>query len=131
MANHSRLNNQAQLSQRVFLILAWVFAISIVVQTFIAGLALFSNYSYWTYHTSFVVWFQFIPIIMLALSFVGNMPKPIRWKSAGLFILIVPLQYANVHIPGLGALHPVIALVLFWLALNVIKNAGRQKWEKA
>jgi len=119
----SNLNSRVQYSRLVFLILAWIFTVSIVVQTFIAGLAIFTNYSYWTYHTTFVVWFQFIPILMFLLSFTGQFPKLIRWQVAGLFLLIVPFQYVSINIPGLGALHPVIALVLFWLILNVIKKA--------
>jgi hypothetical protein len=60
---------------------------------------------------------------MFLLSFTGQFPKLIRWQVAGLFLLIVPFQYVSINIPGLGALHPVIALVLFWLILNVIKKA--------
>lgn len=80
----SNLSSRVQYSRVVFLILAWVFAVSIVVQTFIAGLATFTNYLYWEYHTTFVVWVQFIPILMLILSFTGQIPKLIRWKVAGL-----------------------------------------------
>src|SRR5690625_4734 len=121
----SNVYSRIQNSGLVFLVLAWIFTVSIVVQTFIAGLAIFTNYSYWTYHTTFVVWFQFIPILMLVLSFTGQFPKLIRWQVSGLFLLIVPLQYITINIPSLGAIHPVIALVLFWLVLNVIKKARR------
>ncbi|WP_026581570.1 DUF6220 domain-containing protein [Bacillus sp. J33] len=119
------LNSRVQYSRLAFLTLAWIFSVSIAIQTFLAGLAIFTNYSYWTYHTTFVVWFQFIPILMLVLSFTGNFPKVIRGQVAGLFLLIVPLQYISVNIPGLGAIHPVIALVLFWSVLDVIKKAGK------
>lgn len=110
-------------SRSFFTVLAWVFAFCVVIQTLFAGLAIFSNPSYWSHHTSFVPWFQFIPIIMLILSFSGKLPIVLRWQCAALFVLIVPLQYANVHIPGIGAIHPVIALVLFWLALQVTRKA--------
>ncbi|QGH33686.1 hypothetical protein GI584_06490 [Gracilibacillus salitolerans] len=119
------LNNRVQYSKLAFLILAWIFTVCLVAQTFIAGLAIFNSSSHWVHHTTFVVWFQFLPIIMLVLSFTGQFPKLIRWKVVGLFLLIVPLQYMSVNILGLGAIHPVIALVLFWLALNVIKNTEK------
>ncbi|TQS71841.1 hypothetical protein DX933_14760 [Ornithinibacillus gellani] len=121
----NRLNKKIQLSRNIFLIFTWVFAISVVIQTFIAGLAIFTDYSYWSYHTTFVIWFQFIPILLLVLSFTGRLPKLIRWQVVGLFLLIVPLQYASIHIPGAGAIHPVIALILFWLAITVIKKVGK------
>src|SRR5690625_8018905 len=98
----SNLNSRVQYSRFFFLILAWIFTVSIVVQTFIAGLAIFTNYSYWTFHTTFVVWFQFIPILILVLSFTGQFPKLIRWQVAGLFLLIVPLQYVTINISSLG-----------------------------
>ena len=123
----AQLNNRFQYSRVSFLILAWIFTISVVIQTFIAGLAMFTNYSYWAYHTTFVIWFQFIPILMLILSFIGRFSKLIRWQAAGLFLLIVPLQYASINIPGMGAIHPVIALILFWLALMVIKKVSRME----
>jgi|SRR5699024_1839239 len=122
------LNNRIQNSRIGFLILAWIFAVCIVVQTFISGLAIFTNYSYWAYHTTFVIWFQFIPILMLVLSFSGKLSKLIRWQVVVLFFLIVPLQYVSINIPGMGAIHPVIALVLFWLVLRIIRKVRGIKY---
>jgi hypothetical protein len=119
VSNSNRLIHYFRVS---FLILAWIFVISIIGQTFIAGLAIFSHYSYWNTHTQFVVFFQFIPVLMLVLSFLGKLSKQIRWQSASLFLLIVPLQYISINVDGLGAIHPVVALVLFALAVNVIKK---------
>ncbi|WP_440119907.1 DUF6220 domain-containing protein [Paenibacillus sp. QZ-Y1] len=90
-----------------------------------AGVVVFTNYSYWAHYTTFVIWFQFIPILMLVLSFTGKLSKLIRWQVVGLFLLIVPLQYVSINIPGMGAIHPVITLVLFWLVLTVIKKVRR------
>jgi hypothetical protein len=59
---------------------------------------------------------------MLVLSFLGKLSKQIRWQCAALFLLIVPLQYISINVDGLGAIHPVVALVLFALAVNVIKK---------
>ncbi|GAB2575311.1 DUF6220 domain-containing protein [Gracilibacillus alcaliphilus] len=122
------MSNQAdkiQYSRRFFLILAWIFAVCITVQTFLAGLAIFTNHSYWAYHTTFAIWFQFIPILMLVLAFMGQLSKRIQWQVTGLFLLIVPLQYVSVHVPGIGAIHPVIALVLFWLIVIIIQKVSR------
>ncbi|WP_339185055.1 DUF6220 domain-containing protein [Oceanobacillus sp. FSL W7-1293] len=78
-----------------------------VVQTLLAGTAVFNNYAYWEYHRIFVIGFQLIPILMLILAFLGKLSQKIRWEVAGLFLLIVPFQYVSVHIPIIGALHPV------------------------
>jgi hypothetical protein len=58
-----------------------------------------------------VHWFQYAPILMIILAVVGKLLTIIRWQSVGLVILIIPVQYVTVHIPSLGALHPVIAEV--------------------
>ncbi|WP_077602927.1 DUF6220 domain-containing protein [Oceanobacillus sojae] len=109
-------NSRVYYSRQVFLVLAWIYAVCIVAQTLLAGMALFNNYAYWGYHTTFVIWFQFIPILMLMLAFTGQLSRKIRWKVAGLFLLIVPLQYVSVHVPVIGAVHPVTPLILFWLS---------------
>src|SRR5690554_3543660 len=107
--------SQIRYSRLGFQLFAWIFLISIVIQTFLAGLAMFTDYTFWGYHTTFVVWFQFIPLVLLILTFTGKLPKSLRWQCIGIFLLIVPLQYMSIHIPNLGAVHPVIALLLFWL----------------
>lgn len=68
---------------------------------------------------------------MLLFSFLGRLPLVLRWKSAALTGLIV-LQYATVKaavdfpfLNWLGALHPVIALLLFWFALSVFRQANK------
>lgn len=118
-----RFDRSIEYSRTIFIVLAWLFALSVLVQTLLAGLAIFTNPTYWGHHTSFVPWFQFIPILMFGLSFSGKLPSTLRRQCAVLFVLIVPLQYANVHIPGMGAIHPVVALVLFWLAIQVARKA--------
>lgn len=118
-------NHRVQYSRQVFLVLAWIYAICVVIQTLIAGMAVFNNYAFWEYHTTFAIWFQFIPILMLILAFSGQLSKKIRWEVVVLFLLIVPLQYVSVHVPIIGAIHPVTPLILFWLILLIIKQATR------
>jgi hypothetical protein len=121
-----RFDRSIHYSRIIFMVLAWLFALSVLVQTLFAGLAIFTNPTYWSHHTSFVPWFQFIPIVMFGLSFSGKLPSTLRWQCVALFLLIVPLQYANMHIPGMGAIHPVVALVLFWLAIQVARKTTVQ-----
>ncbi|MBY7141970.1 hypothetical protein KFZ56_02480 [Virgibacillus sp. NKC19-3] len=121
----TQFNNRIHYSRQGFLVLAWVFVICIVAQTFIAGMAIFNNYAYWGYHTTFVIGFQFIPVLMLILAFTGRISKRIRWQVVALFLLIVPLQYVSVHVPVIGAIHPVVPFVLFLLTLRIIKQVKR------
>ncbi|MDB5054090.1 MAG: hypothetical protein JWM44_2140 [Bacilli bacterium] len=111
----------------VFAFLALIFAACIIVQVFLAGLAVFVNKDDWGPHTSFIHVFEFVPILMFAVSFIGRVPSRIRWNSLGLFIMII-LQYITAKaLSGmwLAALHPVIAIFLFWNALTIVKQSWR------
>ncbi|MBS4196715.1 DUF6220 domain-containing protein [Lederbergia citri] len=110
----------------IFTALSVLFFIAIVCQVFIAGVALFADSSQWAVHKSFVVYFEFIPIVMLVLAFFGGIPKKLRWHSLALY-LMVALQYMTVGLTGkfpyISALHPVIAMLLFWLSIVVLRSS--------
>ena len=106
-----------------YLALAWMLLLSILIQIFLAGMATFGDPAHWTKHAAFVHWFEFIPILMLIAAYLGLLPKPLRWQSAGLIVLLL-FQYATAHIPYTGALHPVIAMLLFWQTAVVIRKGN-------
>jgi hypothetical protein len=120
----NRTNGRVPFSGYVFLLLAWGLVICVCVQTFIAGLAVFTDPSHWKNHRVFVHIFESLPLLMLIFAFAGKLPGSFRWQSAGLIALIF-VQYFTANFPGAGALHPVIALVMFWFSIMVAKNAGR------
>ncbi|WP_099159206.1 DUF6220 domain-containing protein [Virgibacillus ndiopensis] len=117
---------ESRLIHGIFAILAVLFFLSIVIQVFLAGVALFVDYGQWNYHTTFVHYVEFTPIVMLIISFFGGIPKSLRWQCAGLYLMII-LQYITIQLLGsisyLTALHPVIALVLFWRSLVTASTA--------
>ncbi|MBD2868117.1 hypothetical protein IDH41_05995 [Paenibacillus sp. IB182493] len=106
-----------------FRILAWLFVACVVAQTFIAGMALFGDPAAWKSHTTFVHLFEYLPFFMLISSFAGSMRVRLRWLSGALLALIF-VQYATANIPEAGAVHPVLALLLFWLSLHVARAGG-------
>lgn len=108
----------------VYLALAWLFAACVVVQVFFAGMAIFVDSARWQWHTSFIHAFEFLPFLMLLVAFIARLPIAIRWLTIALFGLIF-LQYFTANFGGLaGAFHPVNALLLTWLAVNL---AGRTR----
>jgi hypothetical protein len=113
----------------IFALLALIFMICVVTQVFLAGMAVFVDQN-WKPHTSFVRIFQFIPILMFAVSFIGRIPNRLRWSSFGLIIMII-LQYVTAKaFSGIwvAAFHPVIAIFMFWNALMIVKQS--LKWFK-
>jgi hypothetical protein len=109
-----------------FSIFSLLFFISIIIQIFLAGVAIFADIGHWSYHESFIHYFEFVPIGMLILSFFGGIPKMFRWQSAGLYLMII-LQYVTANligkVPYISALHPIIAMILFWRALVIVQES--------
>lgn len=105
-----------------FFLLAWIFALCIVIQVFIAGMAIFDDPENWRKHTSFVHLFEFVPIVMFILGFPARLSKVMIWGSLGLYALIFA-QYATANLGS--ALHPVIALILFWGSFAIARRSFR------
>jgi hypothetical protein len=107
--------------------LARVFAVCILVQVFLAGLAVFVDEAYWASHSSFVHYFSFLPLVMILLSFIARLPVSFRLQSIRLFGLIIAEFITAVlssKIGFLSALHPVIALVMFISAMSLAKQTA-------
>ncbi|MDQ0115353.1 DUF6220 domain-containing protein [Paenibacillus harenae] len=107
-------------AQAAFVVLAWLFVACVVVQTMLAGMAVFANPEHWSSHVIFVRFFEFLPFLMLIFSFAAKLPVPLRWQSFGLYAIIF-IQYMTANLPGAGLLHPVIALFLFWFSVRIAK----------
>jgi hypothetical protein len=86
-------------------------------------MAIFNDAGQWSSHVAFVHFFEFLPILMLIFAFAGRLPGALRWQTVALFALIFT-QYFTANLPGAGAFHPVIALVLFWLSFKVARRAA-------
>ncbi len=67
----SRLVQGARLG---YILAAWAFALCVMVQVFLAGMALFVESSWLATHVSFVHTFEWLTIVLLVLAFVGRMP---------------------------------------------------------
>jgi hypothetical protein len=101
---------------------ALLFPACVVVQVFLAGLAIMVSGSFIGAHKSFgyvIIWF---PLILLLLALVGRLPRSISGLTALLAVLAF-LQPLLIKVPNalglpiLSALHPVNALVVFTLPL--------------
>lgn len=111
-----------------FVILAAIFAMCITIQVFLAGLSIFVDPIHWAKHTAFVHMIEFVPLLMLVLSFIGRLPVKLRWQSAALFVLVFVMYFTANFIsvsPIVAAFHPVVALALFWLSIRIVPLAWR------
>lgn len=109
----------------IFNLLAVAFILCLLVQVLFAGLAIFAGES-WSRHTSFVHMFEFLPLLMFILSFFGRIKGAARWLSLTMMALIFA-QYATAEsvadMKYLAAIHPVIALVIFWMSIETLRRS--------
>ena len=120
----NRKDRMTRIARIAYIGLAWLLVACIAVQTYLAGAATFADASHLNRHTAFVHIFEIAPLLMLALAFAGRQPAALRWRPLAMFALIIA-QYATANAPAAGALHPVIALVLFALALATARKASQ------
>lgn len=104
-------------SQRIFVVLAWALLISIIIQVYLAGMAIFLDGSFWKKHEAFVRIFEFIPALMYIFGSAGGIPQKYKAWSMMLFLLC-NLQYYTPY-GWMGPIHTVSALGIFMISLYV------------
>lgn len=109
-----------------YLVLSGLFAASVAVQVFFAGLGVLVNPTYFGWHTNFA---HVIGPLLVALIVTGVLGRVGR-RSLGLTLLVLVLswlQYVSIYaLQGVPrALHVVNALALFWLALHLVQCSWR------
>lgn len=116
----------AHITRVLFIIFAYLLALCILIQVFLAGLSIFSSPTYWAFHKTFVVYFEFLPLLLMILALLGRTRHALVWFSLLLQAQIV-LQYVFVYLPisVVAALHPVNAVIMFWLTIYVARLAMR------
>jgi len=111
----------------VFKAMVMIFAICILVQVFLAGLALFWNSAEWASHRGFAILTIIVSILNLVLSFIARLPLSLRLRSAGLFGIIILIAVSAKLPSGIGylsALHPVLALMLFFGTVSLVQKTN-------
>ena len=103
---------------------------AIALQVFLAGLSLFVGAKWWQIHMLTGSLIGILPLLLIALAFVGRLPRAYPLVSV-LLLGQVFLQSALIEIgtnagaPWLAALHPVNALALFLVSLLLLQRARR------
>lgn len=111
-----------------YVLLAGVFAVCVLVQVYVAGMAVFVDPENWSLHATFVHVFEPMLLPLLAVALLGRVPRRLKLAPVGLFAL-VSVQYATASMFGsaVAAIHPVNAVVIFVVAAA----AARRAWTLA
>ncbi|MCO8243079.1 DUF6220 domain-containing protein [Haladaptatus sp. AB643] len=104
-----------------------LFAVCVVVQIYIAGMAVFIDPANWGMHMGFVHAFELLPLLMLVVAFLGGLPRTFKAIPVVLSVLI-SVQYATAHLYGsyVAAIHPVNGMVILGVAVDGTKRAWSQ-----
>ena len=113
-------------ANRLFRILVWLFLIAIFAQLFLAGMvAVAEELKDWSLHAALGHMLAFILIPMLIIMYVGQASREVKLLTWVLFAVWFVQVYVLVillreSLPVASALHPVLALIDFWLALRLL-----------
>ncbi|HEX6482125.1 MAG TPA: DUF6220 domain-containing protein [Ktedonobacteraceae bacterium] len=111
----------------IYLIIAWLFPVAILVQVLFVGLSLFTGQSYWDAHIGFGHSIGILPILLVILGYLGRLPRRtiiLTWLALGTYLVQAEVFAAiRADAPFFAAFHPVLALVLFALAVIIALRA--------
>ena len=113
---------------RIYLALVWLYLVGIVVQTFLAGAALFYPARDFELHRNLGWTLHLVPVLLLIAAVAGRVGRELIWWTVALLVVqgIQPLLPGfKADLPWVAALHPVLALAIFWLAITIGLKAWR------
>jgi len=108
--------------------LAWLYVASLLIQVFLAGLAVFNDPATFRIHVSFgQIVVGLLSLLLPIVAWVGRLPSVRLAAGVLLFYLVqTVLPEVRASYPVVAALHPVLALGLFWLAARLASQARRE-----
>jgi hypothetical protein len=113
--------------QMLYMIVAWLFPVAILVQVFFVGLSLFTEQDFWSIHITFGHSIALLPLLLVSLAYLGRLPsaaKRLAWLVLGVYLIQAEVFAAiRADISLFAAFHPVLALVLFALALVIARHS--------
>jgi hypothetical protein len=113
--------------QRAFPWLAWLYVAILLFQVFLAGLAVFVDPAMFRTHVVFgQVVVGLLTLLLPIAAWLGRLPFVRTSVGILLFYLLqTALPEVRAPLPVVAALHPVLALGLFWLAVRLAIQARR------
>jgi hypothetical protein len=118
----------------LFLALVGLYLAAVLYQVFLAGMGLFgAEHDFETHRTlGYIIHLTPVPLILVAA--VARFGSRLLLWTAALFVVqgiqpLLPMMRGD--LPWAAALHPVLALVVFWLGITIALQAWRLVREPA
>jgi Family of unknown function (DUF6220) len=113
----------------VYTLSASLFFVGVLVQVFLAGLAVVARRAGWSNHIDLGHGLGIPLLLMLFVMFPARLPSNVKWLSALLFgVYFVQADvviFMRDSLPYVSALHPVLALFDFLLAQHLVRLSFR------
>lgn len=112
----------------LFLALVWLYLAGVLYQVFLAGSALFGPDRSFETHIGLGYLLHLVPVLLIVVALIARVGSPlIRWTLALLVVQFIQplLPMTRGDLPWAAALHPVLALVVFWLGITIGLEAWR------
>ena len=117
-------------SRRLLAGAAILFALALLAQVALAGMAVFIGPGYWLRHTAFVHTFEWLAPLAVILAYLGRTTRGIK-ALAWITVLLLFAQYLTAGFrvrPGMGhfaAAHAVTAMLLFWTSAELARQSAK------
>ncbi|MFL5563160.1 MAG: DUF6220 domain-containing protein [Gemmatimonadaceae bacterium] len=122
------LPRRVVVSRRLLAIAAWLLAVAVLAQIFLAGRAVFVGPDWWQKHREFVHTFEWLAPLSVVLAYLGRATRTAKLLAWATLVLLF-FAYAtagwqsSLGRHGLAPLHPVIAVLLFWAAIELARRS--------
>lgn len=110
-----------------YVALAWLFVAGVIYQVLLAGLFLFDPSSSSKTHIEFGYSLSLAPVLILVAGAIGRVgSRLLLWTAALLVLAFIQASLPSLRdgAPFVAALHPVNAMLVFWLAVTI----GLRAW---
>jgi mercuric ion transport protein len=109
-----------------YVVMIGLFLIGVLTQFLLAGLSLFANGALWDVHIGVGYTVGFVLILNIIFGLFARMPRA-AWGRLGLvfglYIVQTILPGLRTTVPLIAALHPLNALLIFYVTLGTLRHA--------
>jgi hypothetical protein len=126
-ATRRRVDAVVSGARALYLGLVWIYLAAIVVQVFLAGVGLFGATHDFEPHRNLGWILHLGPVLLLVVAAVARVGARTIWWNVALLLTVGVQPFLpglRNTAPLLAALHPVLALVIFWITLTI----GLRTW---
>jgi hypothetical protein len=112
----------------VYFGMVWLYVAGLLVQVFLAGMGIFGVARDFAPHVGLGWLLHLVPVLLLIAAAVARVGSRLIWWNVALLVVqfVQPIfALARKDTPVVAAFHPVLALVVFWLAVTIGLRAWR------